>query len=383
MKKAIFLAIVGLLLLVGILAGIKTLQIRKMIARGAAFAPPPVTVTTAQVTRDSWERSLTAVGSLSAVQGVTVAADQPGKVVGISFSAGARVQKGTLLLQQDISSEQAQLPGAEAKHTLAKSNLQRARQLFDERIISRAELDAAQATERQAQAAVDNLGAAIAKKTIRAPFSGRLGIRLVNLGQMLREGDSIVSLQVLDPIFVDFSLPQQQLSEVKSGFTVQVTSDAIPGQALTGRVTAINPEVDPATRNIRLQGTLVNPGETLRPGMYVNVAVQLPGPEQVLMIPATAVLYAPYGDSVFVVEPSTQKQTGQQSPASGEKELVLRQQFVKLGDKRGDYVAVDSGVKEGEQVVSTGVFKLRNGQSVVVDNTLQPEFKLAPKPGND
>ncbi len=384
MKKAIILTMVGLLLLVGILGGIKTLQIRKMIAQGKSFVPPPVTVTTAQVTRDSWERSLTAVGSLSAVQGVTVAADQSGKVVGISFSAGARVQKGALLLQQDISSEQAQLPGAEAEHTLAKSNLQRASQLFDERIISRAELDAAQATERQAQAVVDNLRAAIAKKNIKAPFSGRLGIRLVNLGQMLREGDSIVSLQVLDPIFVDFSLPQQQLSEVKNGFTVRVTSDAIPGKALTGRITAINPEVDPATRNIRLQGTLTNSGETLRPGMYVNVAVQLPQPEQVLMIPATAVLYAPYGDSVFVVEPSAQKQAGQQSPASGgEKGLVLRQQFVKLGDKRGDYVAVDSGVEEGERVVSTGVFKLRNNQSVVVDNTLQPEFKLAPKPEND
>lgn len=381
MKKTIILTVVGLLLLVGILGGIKALQIRKMIAQGAAFAPPPVTVTTALVTRDSWERSLTAVGSLSAVQGVTVAADQPGKVVAISFSAGTRVEKGARLLQQDISSEQAQLPGAEAEHTLATANLQRSRQLFADRFISKAELDAAVATERQTKAVVDNLRAAIAKKTIKAPFAGRLGIRLVNLGQMLREGDSIVSLQVLDPIFVDFSFPQQQLAEVKKGFAVRVTSDAIPDQTLTGKITAINPEVDPATRNILLQGTLANPAEALRPGMFVNVAVQLPHPAEVLRIPATAVLYAPYGDSVFVVEPASQEQAGKQPAATGGKKgLVLRQQFVQLGEKRGDFVAITNGLSKGETVVSTGVFKLRNGQSVVVDNTLQPEFKLAPKP---
>ena len=384
MKKAIILTLVGLVLLVGILGGIKALQIRKMIAQGKSFVPPPVTVTTAKVTRDAWQKALSAVGSLSAVQGVMVAADQPGKVVEIRFAAGTRVEKGARLVKQDISSEQAQLPGAEGELTLARANLQRASQLFAEQIISRAELDAAQAAERQAQAAVDNLRAAIGKKTIKAPFAGRLGIRLVNLGQMLREGDSIVSLQVLDPIFVDFSLPQQQLAEVKTGLPVRVTSDAIPGAALTGKITAINPEVDPATRNIRFQATLDNPDETLRPGMYVAVEVLLPAPEQVLMIPATAVLYAPYGDSVFVVEPPAREQPGQQPGAKGgSKGLVLRQQFVQLGEKRGDFVAVTSGVKEGEQVASTGVFKLRNGQSAVVDNSLAPEFKLAPRPHNE
>ena len=375
MKKGIILTIVGLLLLVGILAGIKVLQIRKLMAQGASFVPPPVTVTTARVTPESWPQTLAAVGSLSAVQGVIVSAEMPGKVVAVAFSAGARVAKGDLLLQQDISSEQAQLPGAQAQLSLARSNLERSRSLLEQHFISQAELDAAQAAERQAQAAVNSLRAAIAKKTIRAPFAGRLGIRLVNLGQMLREADGIVSLQVLDPVFADFSLPQQQLAKVRSGYAVRVTSDAIPGQALTGKVTAINPEVDPATRNIRLQATLANSGETLRPGMYVNVEVLMPKQAQVLAIPATAVLYAPYGDSVFVVTAPEAKGT--------EQKKTLRQQFVHLGEKRGDFVAISEGLSAGETVVSTGVFKLRNGQSAVVDNTLQPEFKLAPKPQDD
>lgn len=379
MKKGIVLAIVGLLLVAGGLAGVKFLQIRKLIAQGAAYTPPPATVTAAVVTRDSWQQSLAAVGSLSAVQGVTVAADQAGKVVKINFRAGSRVAAGDLLLVQDSSAEQAQLPGAEAELDLARTNLARSRQLLQERFISQSELDAAAAKERQAQSVVDNLRAVIAKKSIRAPFAGRLGIRLVNLGQMLREGDGIVSLQVLDPIFADFSLPQQQLAEVRRGFAVEVTSDALPGGVLKGKITAINPEVDPATRNIRLQATLDNPGEKLRPGMYVKVQVLLPQPQDVLAIPATAVLYAPYGDSVFVIE----KTQNQKAEKQGQKGLVLRQKFVQLGDRRGDFVAVNSGLEAGVRVASTGVFKLRNGQAAVVDNSLQPEFKLAPRPKDD
>ena len=376
MKRSIFLTIFGLLLLFGILAGIKFLQIRKLMAQGEGYVPPAVTVTTAAVTRDSWQQGLTAIGSLSAVQGVLVSAETPGKVTGVSFSAGSKVEKGDLLLQQDVSAEQAQLPGAEAELTLARANLERSRMLLKERFISQAELDAAAAAERQAQAAVDNLRAVMAKKSIRAPFSGRLGIRLVNLGQILREGDGIVSLQVLDPIFVDFSLPQQQLAEIGNHFPVRVTSDAIPGETLVGTITAISPEVDPATRNVRIQATLQNVQEKLRPGMYANVEVLLPEQASGQVIPATAVLYAPYGDSVFVVEDS-------QQDASKPDAKSLRQQFVHLGEQRGDFVAVSEGLKEGEVVVSTGVFKLRNGQGVVVDNTLQPDFRLAPKPLNE
>jgi membrane fusion protein, multidrug efflux system len=376
MKRPIFLALVSVLVLIGLLGGIKTLQILRMIDASAQFVPPPETVTTAAVRMDEWESLLTSVGSLTAVQGVMVAAEQPGKVVRISFEPGQLVQAGGVLVVQDTSSERAQLPGLEARVTLARSNLDRAGNLLAEKIISQAEYDSAVADYQQATAEADNIRSAIGKKTIRAPFTGRLGIRLINLGQMLREGDAIVSLQTLDPVYVNFLLPQQQLLLIRTDLAVRVTTDALPGRAVEGRITTINPEVDAATRNIRVQATLENPQEFLRPGMYANVAVVLPTPEPVLAIPATAVLYAPYSDSVFVVEEGRDEQTGNTGK-------FLRQQTVRLGEQRGDFIAVAEGLKEGEEVVSTGVFKLRNGQEVVVDNTLSPEFHLAPTPANE
>lgn len=373
-KKPIILAVLALLILIALLAGTKALQIGKMVDQGKAFVPPPETVTTASVSSESWETLLNAVGSLSAVQGLTVAAELPGKVTQIAFAAGATVRRGDLLLRQDTSTEEAQLPGAEAAVALTKANLDRAAQLLAQKFISGAEYDAAKAAHRQAQAQAAAIRATIAKKTIRAPFAGRLGVRLVNLGQHLREGDAIVSLQTLDPIFVDFSLPQQQLAQLRPGLPVRVSADVLP-QPRGGTITALNPELDPATRSVRVQATLPNPGEELRPGMFVNIAVVLPARQQTLVIPATSVVYAPYSDSVFVVE--------EQKGADGGKDgLVLRQQFVHLGEKRGDFVAVLSGLKPGETVVSTGAFKLRNGQAVVVDNTLAPQFQLAPKPEN-
>jgi len=224
-------------------------------------------------------------------------------------------------------------------------------------------------------AQADTIRATIAKKNIRAPFAGLLGIRLVNLGEFLHEGDAIVSLQSLDPIFVNFLLPQQELSKIGLGLKVRVTTDALPGEVIEGTITAINPQVDASTRNIRIQATVANPRERLRPGMFAEVAVVLAGRNEVIAIPATSVLYAPYGDSVFVVEEK-------KSEKAGEPVKRVRQQFARLGEKRGDFVSVVSGVKEGEAVVSTGVFKLRNGQDVVVDNTLSPEFKLRPVPEN-
>lgn len=372
MKKRIILTIIGLVTVIAVLGGIKALQIGTMIDHGKKFVPPPETVSTAPVTAESWETALTSVGTLTAVQGVTVAAELPGKVAQIAFEAGAPVTRGALLLRQDTSNEEAQLPGALAEAKLARANLRRSDQLLAEGIIAQADHDSAVATANQVQAQVDNIRATIAKKSIRAPFSGRLGIRQVNLGQILREGDPIVTLQTMDPIFVDFTLPQQQLPQLRKGLTVRVTGDALPGETIEGRVTAINPEVDAESRNIKVQATVANRGETLRPGMFVNVAVGLPVREKVLAIPATAVLYAPYSDSVFVVEDAKDK-----------KGKVLRQQFVRLGTKRGDFVAVTSGLKEGEQVVSTGVFKLRNGQAAVVDNKLAPEFQQAPTPENN
>jgi membrane fusion protein (multidrug efflux system) len=282
------------------------------------------------------------------------------------------VRKGDILLRQDTSAEEAQLSGVLAQVNLSRINLDRANQLLAKELISRADRDNAVATADQAQAQAENLRATIAKKTIRAPFSGHLGIRQVNLGQILREGDPIVTLQSLDPIHVDFNLPQQQIALVRLGMVVQVTTDAFSEEVLKGRITAMNPLVDAETRQIKVQATVFNREEKLRPGMFVNVSVGLPTQQKVLAIPATAILYAPYGDSVFVIEESADKQG-----------KVLRQQFVRLGLKRGDFVSVTKGLQEGQTVVSTGVFKLRNSQSVVVDNTLSPDFRKAPKPENN
>ena len=376
MKKRVILTIVGLLVLIGILGGIKGLQIFRMTAQGKQFVPPPETVTAFEVRPDSWESLLTSVGSLEAVQGVMVTAELKGKVEDIAFKPGEMVRTGDLLVQQDISSETAQLRASEATVALAKLTLERTRKLLKEKTVSQSQYDNADAQYKEAAAQLDTIRSAISKKTIRAPFAGRLGIRLINQGQILNEGDAIVSLQSLDPIFVNFSLPQQQLAQVRTGLSVRVTTDVLPGRVVEGKITAINPAVDAATRNIRMQATAANPQEQLRPGMFVNVAVVLPAREKVLPIPATAVLYAPYGDSVFVVEEKKIEKNSR--PIK-----IVHQQFVRLGEKRGDFIAVSSGLKEGETVVSTGVFKLRNGQAVVVNNSLAPEFKLMPETKNN
>jgi membrane fusion protein (multidrug efflux system) len=371
MKKRFIFTIIGLVVLIAALGAVKALQIGAMIDQGKKFIPPPETVTSAVARTDSWETTLNSVGTLNAVQGVTVAAELAGKVVEISFEAGAPVKRGEVLVRQDTSSEQAQLPGALAQVDLTSTNLERMSELYAKNLISQVERDSAVANAEQAQAQADNIRATIAKKTIRAPFSGHLGIRLVNLGQMLREGDPIVTLQSLDPIYVDFTLPQQHLSLLRTGLMVRVTTNALPDRPLRGRITAINPLVNVETRQIRVQATADNKDNRLRPGMFANVEVVLPSRKSVLTIPATAVLFAPFGDSVFVVE-----------DADDGKGKVIRQQFVRLGLERGDFVAVTEGLKEGETVVSTGVFKLRNGQSVVIDNTLTPDFQKTPAPEN-
>lgn len=373
MTKRIIFTILGVLVLIGILGGIKGLQINRMIAIGSQSSPPPETVTTAVVQTESWEALVTSVGSLEAVQGVMLTAELPGKVMRIAFQPGTKVKAGDLLLQQDISSEQAQLRAAEATVALTKLDLERSSKLLGKKAVAQAKYDSDDALHKQALAQIEGIRATIRKKTIRAPFAGSLGIRLVNLGQVINEGEPIVSLQTLDPIFVNFSLPQQQLAQVKPDLKVRVSTDALAGQVIEGEITAISPDVDVATRSIRVQATVANSQERLRPGMFVNVAVVLPAREEVLAIPTTAVLYAPYGDMVFVVHEKQNEKDVQ--PVN-----VIRQKIVQLGEKRGDFVAIVSGLDNGETVVSTGVFKLRNEQAVVVDNTLAPAFKLTPKP---
>ncbi len=377
LKKAfIYVATVfGLLVVIVALGGTKALQFSAMGAAGAAFVPPPETVTAAAVSEAAWESAIVATGSLAAVQGVTIGAELPGQVEKILFTAGAVVAAGETLVQLDVSTETAQLRAAEAAAELAKLNLERSRALRAQNTNSASDLDLADAQAKQAAASADALRATIAKKTISAPFAGRLGLRLVNLGQNLKDGEPIVTLQTLDPIYVNFSVPQQRLAQLTVGSSVRVSTEGLSGEAVTGKITAIAPEVDSVTRNVRVQATLDNKDERFRPGMFATISVVLPAVGKNLVIPATAVLYAPYGDSVFVIEQKKNEKSGQM-------EKILRQQFIRLGAARGDFVAVTQGLKLGDEIVTTGAFKLRPGMAVVIDNKLAPDAKLNPKPEN-
>lgn len=373
MKRRIALAIVIVIVVVGSLAGVKVLQIRQLIAAGESFAPPPETVSTAVARQEQWQGKLQAIGSITPVQGVTITPEIPGAVREIAFEGGSMVKRGDLLVRLDTSAEEAQLRGLEAQVDLARIELERMRKLRADNTVSQSELDLAEATMKQALANADNIRATIEKKTIRAPFAGRLGIRQVNLGEYLDVGKPIVSLQSLDPIFVDFNLPQQDLPQLKTGMRVLLSTDAYPKQQFEGVLSTINPDLDPGTRSVGLQAILANTNHLLRPGMFARVEVLLPEDEQVLVIPATSVLSAPYGDSVYLVEPK---------PGKDKAGLTVRQQFVRLGQARGDFVAVAAGLQPGQRIVSAGVFKLRNGMDIAVNNNLAPKAEEAPQPAN-
>jgi membrane fusion protein (multidrug efflux system) len=374
-RGAVFLVVTALVALFLVIAGIKAWQIMTMISAGKKMVPPPTTVTSVDVKQADWQPMLTAVGSVSPVQGAMISAELAGTVTEINFQSGALVKKGAVLLKLDASPEEAQMRSAAADAELAKNDLDRARGLADRKVISTAEFDAAQSKYAQKKAAVENMQSTIDKKQIRAPFDGTAGIRAVNPGQMVKVGDPLVSLQALGQVFFDFSLPQQQLAEVKTDLPVKVTTDAVPNREFDGILTAVNSSIDATTRNVTLQATLDNRDNALRAGMFGRVKVLLPQKNATLFIPATAVSYAPFGNSVFVIEKKTDDKTKQES-------LTLRQQFIRTGETRGDFVAVTDGLKPGETVVSSGVFKLRNGMNVVVDNKLAPKAEIAPKPAD-
>lgn len=362
----------GLLAVVGVLAGVKVTQIGKMIAAGKSFSPPPEAVSTAQVQVYDWRATRAAIGTLVAVRAVTVGAELTGTIREIHFDSGASVRKGAVLVKLDTSTEEAQLASAEAEAALAKLNLDRARSLRAGEANSPAELDTAVARARQADAAVDSLRATIAKKTIRAPFDGRVAIRQVELGQVVSSGTPIASLQSVNPIYADFWLGQQVLAALKAGQPVRLRTDTFPGSTWDGAITTVNTEVDVATRNVRVRATFPNEDGRLRPGMFANVEVLSKETHPVVTIPATSVLYAPFGDSVFVVE--------EKKDESGKTRLAARQKFIRLGERKGDLVAVASGLAAGETIVSSGAFKLRNGAAVVVKNDLAPQAEVAPTP---
>jgi membrane fusion protein, multidrug efflux system len=377
MKTKIAIALLIVLAVGGGLAAIKVSQIKTLIAAGASFAPPPEAISSAEPRVEQWQSTLSAIGTITAAQGVTITPDIPGTIREIAFESGAEVETGALLVRLDTSTEEAQLNAIEAQVELARVNLERITTLRKENMISQAELDAAMATLRQNQANGEAIRATIEKKMLRAPFTGRLGIRQVNLGEFLDAGKAVVSLQSLAPIYANFSLPQQELSRLKAGMDVRLKTDAFPDRDFSGKLSAINPALNESTRAIGLQATFENAELLLRPGMFARIEVLLPEQKEVLVIPATAVLSAPYGDSVYIIEsrPKTN------APA-GETELAVRQQFIRTGPARGDFVAVETGLKPGERVVSAGAFKLRNGMVVVENNDLKPEASSTPKPSD-
>ena len=375
MKLKIVLAIGVVLLVVVALAGTKFLQIKKLTSM--PWAQPPETISSAVAHPEKWQDTLSAVGSITAVQGVTMTPELAGTISEIAFESGAVVKKGDLLVKFDTGTEEAQLKALNAQLEWAKLSLERARKLRTDSTVSQSELDQAEASFQQAKANADAVQAVIDKKTIRAPFDGKLGIRQVNLGEYVDAGKPIVSLQSLAPVYADFSLPQQVLSQIKTGMTVRVSMDAYTNKQFEGTLTAINPDLDSSTRSVRLQATFANADHLLRPGMFARIELVLPNTEDVLVIPATAVLSAPYGDSVYLIEPGTNAPAGTNGPG-----LVAKQQFIRVGRARGDFVTVETGLKAGDHVVSAGLFKLRNMAPVVENNDLSPKPMEKPKPSD-
>ncbi|HVR23482.1 MAG TPA: efflux RND transporter periplasmic adaptor subunit [Candidatus Polarisedimenticolia bacterium] len=372
MAKRMVLMLGVTVVLLGGLGFMKFKQVEAAMQAGASFQPPPEAVTSIVAQRDQWAATMGVIGTMEAVHGVTVSADLPGVVERISFESGQSVSTGDVLVELDTRQERAQLASLEAQSELARVNYGRMQQLVNAGVISRMDYDQATSQQKATEANVAEIRATIARKTIRAPFSGILGIRKVNLGQYLAAGAPMVVLQSLNPIYVDFGVPQQTAAQVKVGSRLRVASEDLAGHGFTGRVTALDSVIDETTRNVQVQATLANPEGKLRPGMFVQVDVGVGASRAAITLPASAISYAPYGDSVFVI-------TDLKDP-KGKIYRGVRQQFVKLEGSRGDQVAVISGVNPGDEVVTSGVFKLRNGAAVQVNNKVQPGNNPAPKP---
>lgn len=365
----------AILLVVGAIAFWKYYTIRTLIAKMSAQKPAPTAVSSIKATEAVWQERRHSVGSLAAVQGVTVSNELAGMVQRIAFESGTLVKQGDLLVQLDVTNDEAQQRGLEAQATLARLGLERARDLRHSSVNTQADLDAAEAQHQQAQAAVDTLKANIAKKAITAPFAGQLGLRQVNLGQYLAAGTAIVTLQAMDPIYVNFSVPQQVVVDLEPKQSVQVSIDAYPEEVFEGAINAINAKVDDATRNLAVQATLGNANGKLKPGMFGSVDVLLPRQNKLITLPQSAIVYNPYGNAVYVVEKSKE--------AADAGALIARQRFVQLGETRGDQVAVLKGVQVGDEIVTSGQLKLRNGAAVAINNSVLPENNPAPTPPNN
>lgn len=347
-------------------------QIQTAIAMGAKMAPPPPTVGVAEAKTESWEINISAIGTLTASEGVTMASEVSGRVVQINFDSGQEVKKGDLLLVQDHSIESANLAASKASMVLAEVDFKRSKDLLDKNTIAQADFDSANAQKQRAEADVQAIQAAIEKKRIEAPFSGQLGIRQVSLGELLSANTAIVVLEASDPLYLDFSLPQRELSRIAVGQSVSFGVDAYTDKTFTGKVEAISPRVNPGTRNVEIRVAVPNPKKELRSGMFARLRLDLGTENKWIVIPDTAISYNPYGNGVYVVK-ELEKEDG--STYQG-----VRQVFVDIADRRGDLVAVSKGIEEGEKVVVIGAAKLSDRSPVKIDNSILPDAKANPTP---
>ena len=382
--RTYLLVAVGLLVVVGLLVGIKAAQIGKLMAMGKqmqASGPPPEAVGSAVAQAQTWETTVSAVGSISGLRNVSVSNEIPGTVSKIRFESGQIAREGQVLVELDAGVERAQLASAEARRDLAERTAQRSKKLAAGSAISPSQLDEAESQVKSATTDAAALRAQVERKVVRAPFRGRLGIRAINVGQYLTPGTLVTTLDSMGGTFVDFSLPQEQLATVKVGLPVRVTMEGSKEQ-LKGTISAIEPTIDPTTRNVKVRAAIPEPANKPRPGMFVNVEVIQPTEQAVVAVPATAIVHASYGDSVFVIEDKKPGSPGTDKTPDGKPVKNARQQFVRTGAARGDFIAVTKGVTAGQQVVSAGAFKLRNNSPVLVDNSVQAKPQLAPNPEN-
>jgi len=370
-RMLIMLALAGLIF--GGIFGFQYFKSQMIKKYMAGNKPPPATVTTMKVDYEAWQPQVNSVGSLRAVRGVDVTTEIAGLVRSIHFSSGQSVSAGDLLVQLNADSDVAQLRALEAAADLAETTYERDKAQFEAQAISKAQLDADAANLKTAKAQVAQQAALVAKKSIRAPFAGQLGITTIQPGQYLNTGDKIVTLQQIDPIYVDFSVPQQQLPRLKIGQSVAATVDAFPGRTFAGRVNAIDPKVDPNTRNVQVEASIANHKRELLPGMFASTNVSAGGEQRYLTVPQTAVSFNTYGATVFVVQPGAAKEGAKGA-------MTVKQIFVTTGETRGDQVAVLSGLKAGDVVVTSGQLKLKNGSEIVVDNKATPSNDAAPRP---
>lgn len=371
-RKRILITVIILVGIAGTIIGIKWLQINALKQSGGKNGPPPISVASRVADSVQWSYQSKAVGTIAPVKGVTLSAELSGTVQSIDFESGQKIKKGTVLLRLDSSTEKAELAAAKASATLADINLKRFRKLIASKSIAQAEFDLALAEANNAKAQVNRIQSLITKKTIVAPFNGLLGIRRVQLGQYLRAGDAVVSLQNTDPIYVNFYLPQDALAYLSEGLSVNVTSDAYPNKTVQGAVTAITNEIDQATRMVQVQATLPNPERILTSGMHVEVQLLHNASRTTLIIPSTSIVYASYGNSVFVVKSNSEDAS----------KLTAEQRFIKVGERRGDFTEILSGIEAGDRIITDGAFKLYPNASILLQDAKALNPQLAPNPSD-